>query len=107
MRPGILDKWESGLREDALADDFAIFRDHLRRLDLPDRPDLMLEGTICLVRMCFGYSVLDGCGKEFNAFLAMQTYTTPQRQMAQSIHTPSTYMEGPLLAYLSRRKMEH
>jgi hypothetical protein len=42
----ILDQWEKDFRTSAFADGISIFRDHLRRLDLPDSPQLMFEGTI-------------------------------------------------------------
>jgi len=69
-----LDHWEEEFRAAAVADDFSIFRDHLRRIELPDTPDLMLEGTILIVRTCFSYCVLDQRSSSFDRFLAMQTY---------------------------------
>lgn len=74
MKINFLGKWENEFRSASLADNFVIFRDHLKRLDLPDNPELMLEGTIHLARLCYGYSALDNRGKEFREHLSMQTY---------------------------------
>ncbi|MCF7733295.1 MAG: hypothetical protein K9N23_16515 [Akkermansiaceae bacterium] len=82
-----MDKWEKEFRRAASADGFAIFRDHLRRLDLPDRPDLMLDGTIHLVRLCYCYSSLDKRSKSFNEFLGMQTYDPSEADGANYTYT--------------------
>jgi len=74
MKRNILDEWETDFRAASMADGLTLFRDHLRRLDLPDEPELMLEGTISLVRQCFCFSSLDNHGKEFQQLLSMQTY---------------------------------
>jgi hypothetical protein len=74
MRAEILRKWEREFRRAALADGFANLRDHLRRLDLPDSPSLLLEGTIHVMRMCFVWAAVDNRTKGFDEFLAMQTY---------------------------------
>lgn len=67
-----LQRWEREFRRDARVNELAILRDHLRRLDLPDKPELMLEGTIRVVQACWAYAKLDG--QSFAAFLAMQRY---------------------------------
>ena len=41
--------WVRKLKKDAEADSFALFREHLHRLGLPDEPELLLAGTIELV----------------------------------------------------------
>jgi hypothetical protein len=74
MSAEILRKWEREFRRAALSDGLANLRDHLRRLDLPDSPSLLLEGTIHVMRMCFVWAALDGRTKHFDEFLAMQTY---------------------------------
>lgn len=67
--------WERSFRTAARADKYAILRDHLRRLDLPDSPELLLEGTIRAVRALSHYSALDHQDdKQFNRFLEMQQY---------------------------------
>lgn len=69
-----LDRWEQDYRAEARADDYAELREHLRRLELPDDPELMLEGTIAIVRRHAGYSALDDRDEEFDEFLQMQKY---------------------------------
>jgi len=67
-----LKSWEREFRRDANVDELVIFRDHLRLLDLPDKPELMLEGTIQVVQACCAYAKLDG--QPLTDFLAMQRY---------------------------------
>ena len=74
MSENPLEKWEHDFRKAALADGFAIFRDHLRRLDLPDEPQSLLEGTIRVMRMCAAYRAMDNCDGQFRELLAMQAY---------------------------------
>jgi hypothetical protein len=70
-----IDRWERSFRVAARADKYAILRDHLRRLDLPDLPESLLEGTVCVVRACSRYSALDQQPDEqFERFLEMQRY---------------------------------
>ena len=68
------EKWERDFRAAALADDFAIFRDHIRRLGLPDEPQLMLEGTICFLCGDSAYRGILDADEEARELLAMQTY---------------------------------
>jgi len=42
---------EKYFRADAHSDNFAILRNHLQQLGLPENPKLMLEGTIRLCRL--------------------------------------------------------
>ena len=51
--------WERRFRAEAKIDDYAFFRDHLRRLDLPDKPELVIDGTILVMRDCEAYWKLD------------------------------------------------
>ena len=68
-----LKRWERKFRKAAESDDFAVLRDHLRRLELPDEPELLLHGTILFVQACCAYATLDG-QKSFDAFLQLQSY---------------------------------
>ena len=71
-----LAQWEQSFRADAKADDYRIFQAHLRSLDLPEKPNMLLDGTIVFVQMCVAYLELDG--QEVNEFLDRQTYD-PQK----------------------------
>jgi len=44
----------------------------MKSLDLPDKPNMLLDGTIVLVQMCVAYLELDG--QEVSQFLERQTY---------------------------------
>ena len=37
------DTWEFIFRAEAKNDNYAFFREHLNKLDLPDKPELLLE----------------------------------------------------------------
>ena len=67
-----LAEWEQSFRADAKADDYRIFQAHLRSLDLLEKPNMLLDGTIVFVQMCVAYLELDG--QEVNEFLDRQTY---------------------------------
>ncbi len=67
-----LKQWERAYRKAAKADRSALFRQHLSMLELPDQPELLLEGTLNVVRACVAYSSLDN--QSYEDFLAMQTY---------------------------------
>jgi len=60
--------WEEDFRATAEVDDLLIFRTHLRNLELPDEPDLLLEGTVHFVQLMAGYSTPK------NQFLENQIY---------------------------------
>ena len=64
--------WEKRLRAAASSDSYALFRDHMRRLSLPEKPELMLEGTIRVVQAILAYATLDG--QPLGRFLNMQGY---------------------------------
>ncbi|MDB5387909.1 MAG: hypothetical protein JWM11_3555 [Planctomycetaceae bacterium] len=68
-----LNEWEEAFRAAAEADDYAIFRDHLRRLGLPDEPLMLLDGTIQFVQMWNGFTSL-ARRDAFTSLLEMQTY---------------------------------
>ena len=42
----VLAQWEKYFRADAKADDYRIFQEHLRSLGLPEKPNMLLDGTI-------------------------------------------------------------
>lgn len=67
-----LAKWETSFRTDAGADKCRVLKAHLKSLDLPHDPKLLLEGTIIFVRMCVAYLTLDN--QEFISFLDQQRY---------------------------------
>jgi len=69
-----LASWERNFKRAARADDFAIFRSHLQRLALPNKPRLMLDWTVALVRRCSSYLALDGRDKAIRQLLGVQTY---------------------------------
>ena len=69
-------QWEKSFRADAKADDYRIFQEHLISLDLPEKPHMLLDGTIVFVQMCVAYLELDG--QEVVEFLERQTYDPRQ-----------------------------
>ncbi len=79
----LLDKWEQDFTAAALADDFAMFREHLEHLAEAyhldwtldsNQPQLMLQATIHIVRVCSAYAHLDGNAEGFVQFLNLQKY---------------------------------
>ena len=79
-------EWARTFRAAAEADDYAIFRDHLRRLGLPDEPLLLLEGTIQFVVFWNSYFSL-GRAESFAPILRMQTYDPAQATEARYAYT--------------------
>jgi len=65
--------WEKAFRADARADKYRVLSDVLKRLGLPDKPRLMLHGTVDMVRACCAYNRIDNNGF-FETFLRLQTY---------------------------------
>ena len=72
MKRSPLQTWEERFRNAAKADKMAALRNHLELLDIWVRPQLLLEGTIQVVRACAAYATVDG--EDYASFLAMQTY---------------------------------
>lgn len=68
----MLADWERVFRSDAERDNYQLFRDHLNRLDLPDEPTLLLEGTVTFVR--FSVTILMMDGRQVGDFLSHQSY---------------------------------
>lgn len=96
MSEELLDQWEQGFRAAARADGFAVFREHLRRLSprkhlgrrlRRDEPQLMLEATIRMVRMCSAYATVDDRTEEFGQFLNMQKYNPAEATDARYVFT--------------------
>lgn len=67
-----LRRWVLKFRKDAEAHNYALFREHLRKLGLPDSPELLLEGTIEVVITCAAYASIDN--QSIAASLNMQQY---------------------------------
>jgi len=67
-----LKRWEREFRTAAEEDQLALFRDHLEKLELPDEPEKLLQGTVLVVQACCIYGALDG--QPCDNFLAFQKY---------------------------------
>jgi hypothetical protein len=67
-----LKKWEKRFRSDARADNYALFHKQLQKLELQDKPQLMLDGTIRVMQAIWSYANLDG--RPVDQFLDMQQY---------------------------------
>ena len=67
-----LAKWETSFRAAARADKYKVLKAHLRRLDLPDDPSLLLDGTVLFVRMAVAYLTLDN--QKVIEFIEQQQY---------------------------------
>jgi hypothetical protein len=67
-----LRRWEKHFRDDAKSDKYALFRNHLRRLGLPEKPKLMLEGTVNVMQAIWVFANLDD--QLIGGFLANQQY---------------------------------
>ncbi len=96
MSEELLDRWEQDFRTAARADDCAMFREHLERLSpqehlgqllRADEPQLMLEATIRIVRMCSAYATVDDRAEEFGRFLNMQKYNPSEATDARYVFT--------------------
>lgn len=87
MIKNLISEWEEVFRSDAKKDNYSVFRDHMRRLDLPDKPELMLAGTIQMVIMCAAYCTLDRREKDFREFLELQTYDPSKSKGAKYAYT--------------------
>jgi hypothetical protein len=78
-------EWEKYLRAAAKADNYALFRDYLRRLGLPEKPKLMLKGTILVVQASAAYASIDG--QKFTPSLEMQRYNPTEASEARYAFT--------------------
>jgi hypothetical protein len=87
MSETLLDRWERAFRAAAVKDDCANFRGHLQRLALPNKPELVLEGTVSAVRMASAYLSMDGRDKAVGQLLRMQTYDPAEATDARYVLT--------------------
>ena len=85
MADSNLQRWEQEFRKAAEDDQYALLQDHLCRLELPESPELLLEGTIQIVFACTAYATLDG--QSLAAFLKMQTYDPSEVDDAKYVFT--------------------
>jgi hypothetical protein len=67
-----LERWKIDYRKAAEADRYARLRKHLRKLRLPDSPELLLKGTIQSVDAAAVFSTFTR--KSITAFIDMQSY---------------------------------
>ena len=81
--------WEKRLREAASSDNYALFRGHMRRLGLPEKPKLMLDGTIRVIQAISGYASMDGIA--LAPFLNMQRYNPCEAPGARYVLTFDLY----------------
>jgi len=72
MSKNIILEWKRQFRKDAATDKLVLFREHLKKLGFPDKPKLLLEGTILMVEACCAYMQIDGVS--YVEFLAIQKY---------------------------------
>jgi hypothetical protein len=64
--------WAKRFRCDAVMDSAALLRNQLKRLELPDEPAKLIEGTILLVATAAAYAANDKADRQ--AFIAQQAY---------------------------------
>jgi hypothetical protein len=67
-----LQTWERDFRAAAKDDRYDIFRDHLRLLELPNKPFSMVKATILMVYAMEAYYTIDG--RPSDDYLTMQNY---------------------------------
>lgn len=87
MAKDLFAEWAKSFRSDAEKDQYSVFRDHMLRLGLPDKPELMLAGTLQMVAMCSAFCTLDGRQKDFKEFLQLQTYDPSLSKKANFAYT--------------------
>jgi len=85
MAISILERWEDEFREAAKANDFNLMRDHMHRLSLPPEPELLVHGTVLVVRACCAYAALDG--QSISSFLQLQRYFPADAPDAKYVST--------------------
>ena len=79
--------WEKRFRAAASADNYALFRDHMYRLALPEKPKFMLEGTILAIQATVAYTIMDGRDIPLDRFLRMQQYNPADTPDARYVFT--------------------
>ena len=77
--------WEKRLREAARSDSYALFHGHMQRLGLPEKPKLMLDGTIRVIQAISAYASMDGIA--LDPFLDMQRYNPCEAPGARYVLT--------------------
>jgi len=81
-----LSQWEKSFRDEASVDNYTLFRNHMKRLDLPNKPKLMVEGTISAMYAIWYYTVIDG-KPSLRKFLNMQRCDPSQTPDARYVFT--------------------
>lgn len=104
MPKDLLKEWEREFRNDARADSLALFRDHLKKLGLPDKPKQLLEGTILVVQACCAYASIDG--RSYDDFLTMQTYDSAGNSKAKYAFTFDIFGKS-FARILTPKKIHH
>lgn len=79
--------WEKSFRAAANTDNYALFKTHLHRLALPEKPKLMLEGTILAIQATMAYTIMDGRVIPLEQFLNMQQYNPDDAPDARYVFT--------------------
>jgi len=77
--------WKKHLREAARSDSYALFRGHMQRLGLPEKPKLMLDGTIRVIQAVSAYASVDGIA--LDPFLDIQRYNPCEAPDARYVLT--------------------
>jgi len=77
--------WKNSFRDAAISDNYALFRDHMLRLGLPNKPKLMLEGTTRVIRAISDWFIWFKMPS--NQFLNMQRYVPSEAPDARYIFT--------------------
>ncbi|MEX1028055.1 MAG: hypothetical protein WD049_08635 [Candidatus Paceibacterota bacterium] len=72
MTTNAISAWRTSIAKAAEADEMKLLREHLRWLDLPDQPELLLQGTLAMVPVTIAYRSIDG--RDAQGLLDMQTY---------------------------------
>jgi hypothetical protein len=80
-----LRRWEKSFRADAYADNYELFRNHLKRLQLGEKPKLMLEGTIRVMQAIWIYNTIDQL--PLTQFIDMQQYDPSKAPNASYVFT--------------------
>lgn len=79
--------WEKQFRAVAMADKYELFRDHMCRLALPEKPKMMLDGTVLAIQAILAYTLMDGRDIPLDHFLNMQKYNTADVTDARYVFT--------------------
>lgn len=85
MQKDPLLEWAREFRKDAAADKLALFREHLKCHDLPEKPKDLLKGTILAVYACCAYASMDG--RSYEKFLSMQKYNPAEAPEVKYAYT--------------------